>query len=392
MSGFNPSIGGSLSSNNFFQQINQLRNQQSGGRVTLNDLAEQQLDNSQDLQQTQESEQNSSSESENTGPRGRTVETGRQEDVRTQGDSFIALGSGDDQRFARSASLEVDDQGNVQDGLSGRQLQETTQNEEGETVTQDLQLSDEQQSVDAQATSELEIGGNLSQLTDEGESVQFDGELTNSEGGTETVSFEATRTGENQFELTAQDPQSGENALQATVNFNDEGTVESTEVQENDSGFEGLSFTSEAGDPVQIEGDELDTSNLSLDFGDNTAGVTDENGTSGGQLDSLTVTEDGQLQGSFTNGETRELGEVATATFEDAGAVTELNDGTFASNGASGEANFSNDAQFNTGELETQNSQNTTNVVNELLSEENTQAANNPNRGELLGAALDISV
>lgn len=390
MSGVNPSINGTGSLNSgFFQQINQFRQQNPGQRLTVNDLANQQLNRPSSVQENQSTTETNETQSDTTdGPRGRTIETGREADVRTENDSFIALGSGDDQRFARSASLEVTDNGTVRDSVTGRQLQQTTQNEDGETVTEGIELSDEQQNLDAQATTEADFGGTLSRLTDEGESVQFDGEFTNASGGTETVTFQATRTGEDNFEITAEDPQSGDNALTASVSFNQEGEVQETSVQKNDTGFEGLSLSSTSGDDIEVSAGDLNFEGLSLEFGESTAGVTRENGTTSGQLENLSVTKDGQLQGSFSNGETRELGKLATAEFENSSQLTELNDGTFAANGSSGEADFSGQTQFTTGELETQNSNNTENVVNDLLAE---TPENDPQRGELLGAALDIS-
>ncbi len=391
MSGFNPSIqGAGFSNSNFFRQIDQFQQKNPDQRVTINNIADQQIEQSGGAQDNDTTEDSSDAGlgAQDKGPRGRTVETGRTEDIRTENDTFIALGSGDDQRFARSASLEVTENGNVQDSVTGRQLQQTTQNEDGETTTEDLELSEEEQTLDAQATSEADIGGNLSRLTDEGESVEFEGEFTNSEAGTETVSFQATRTGENEFEITAEDPENGNNALTASVSFNEGGEVEETNVQENDSGFEGLSFSSESGDQVEVKSGNLNFEGLSLDFGENTARVTRENGSSSGELKNLTVNENGRLQGNFSNGETQDLGEIATAEFEDSSQLTEFNDGTFAANRSSEEPDFSGNTQLTTGELETQNSNNTQNVIDDFLAE---TSENDPRRGELLGAALDIS-
>lgn len=397
MSSFTPGVNNSNGSNlSFFERINQLRSQRPGQRITFGDLVTDELERTDRGQPARESEtaQPSSSESDEVS-RGRRIETGRDQDVTVQGDNFIALGSGEDQRFTRSVSLQVDSDGNVTDNLSGRQLKETVQEEDGETRTQGIQLTDQQRTSEARATTEASLGGNISEEVARGDSIEFEGEFTNSSGETETVNFRATRTGDNEFRLTAQDPETGGNALQATVTFNAEGEVSETEVSTNDRGFRGLSFGTQSGENIEVDADSLDLSSLSFGTGDGetTVGVTSQNGRQSGDLRSLTLTEDGRLQGQFSNGETRTFGEVATAEFEDPSALTGLDNGQFLSNGVSGEADFSSDAEFRSGELETQGSENTRRIADNLLGNGSGQSTpSGSSRDQLLGAVFDVSV
>lgn len=399
MADFSPSINtGRFSDSSFFQQINQARSRQQGGRITINDLVNERLDRSggtpaAESPSTDESDSTESTDETSVGD-GRVVETGRDRDVRAEGDSFIALSSGESQRFTQSVSLEVSEDGEVRDSLTGRQLQQTVETSEDNVETEGIELSEQQRTSEAQETSEASIDGNLSDSIARGNSVQFEGEFTNAEGGTETVGFRATRTGDNQFEITAQDPTNGDDALRATVSFDAEGNVENTEVDANDSGFEGLSFESGTGGEVQVSADSLDLSNVTFGQGEGetTVGANDENGRSSGELTGLTLSESGELQGDFSNGETQSFGQVATAQFEDTSGLTEIDNGQFLSNGLSGEADFSAGASLSSGELETQDSSNTQAIADEVLGgEEGPDAFGGQTRSQLLGAVFDFS-
>ncbi|MFB6356327.1 MAG: flagellar hook-basal body complex protein [bacterium] len=370
----------------FLRRALQLENQQTGESTTVNDLAEQQTD-------TPEQTSNSSSDRQTAFERVQqdrkssgkeTIETGRQKDASVQGEGFVALNTGGNQEFARSVSLEVDSQGNVRDDISGGQIQRETTNENGETKTEDFQLSESQRTIEASATSEAQFSGNISESLAQSESTTFEAEITDSSDNTETVTLEATRTAENEVELSAADT-SGQSAdFQATVTFNNEGNVESSQVSENSQGVQGLSVTTQSGETVDVNQENIDLSNLTLSEGD-TSAEAETDGNQSGQLESVSVNQEGQLQGQFSNGQTRNFGEVATAQFENPSGLTENSSGTFNSTVESGEANFSADSEFTTGELESQNRQNSQNIVSDLLSE-----APQSQRSEVLGNALDL--
>jgi len=372
----------------FFQRALDLRNQRQGGRVTIGDLAAQENEGSQ-VQQSSDSDNGSTSPSNETTSSEstrRTIETGRSEDARVEGNGFVGLEVGGEQRFARSVSLSVDDQGNVRDDLTGGRVQQQTTNDNGEVETETLQLSENRQTIEAEATSEAEFSGNISDVLAEGNSTTFDGEVTDSNGNSQAVTFEATRTAENQVELTAADPNTGENALRAAISFNDSGQVESAEVSENASGSQGLTVSTESGGSVNVSAHNLDFSGLSLSSGETTAGAA-TNGNDTGELQGLSLTEDGQIQGQFSNGQTRNFGRIATAQFDNSDELSPSVNGTFSSTRESGEANFSETAELSTGELETQGSDNTTQIVNDLLED---SGGNPGQRQEFLGSALDL--
>jgi len=77
-------------------------------------------------------------------------------------------------------------------------------------------------------------------------------------------------------------------------------------------------------------------------FADSNGTVTvtdiDQNGFPTGQLSSISVSDEGRVQGVFTNGKTIDLAEIATATFQASGGLSKLDGGAFAATNVSGVA------------------------------------------------------
>jgi flagellar hook protein FlgE len=85
------------------------------------------------------------------------------------------------------------------------------------------------------------------------------------------------------------------------------------------------------------------TGPIGLDFSDNTslagtstASVISQNGYASGTLSNITIGQDGSVEGSFTNGQTRTLAQVALATFQNEGGLTRTGGNAFSQTNASG--------------------------------------------------------
>lgn len=383
-----PSGSNSNLNADFFQEAINLRNRRGGGSVTIDDLAASRQDRRSEEGSGAENNTQSSNRSSSTSRQfsaERTIETGRSEDVRTNGDTLIGVEVGGQQRFAESVSLSVDDEGNVRDDISGGQIQQEVENPDGEVDVETLQLREDQQTIDAQATSEVAFSGNLSDQLANGETAEFQAEITDAQGQNQQVTFQATRTDSNQVELTASDPESGDTALRATLEFDQDGEVQQAELQANDAGQDGLTVSSGSAAENTIAAENLDFTSLSLAEGETTAGVSNVDGNEAGQLESLSVSDQGQIQGQFSNGQTRDFGEIATAEFENADQLAAAPRGTFTESTGSGEANFSADAEIQSGELQSQDAENTSQILSDLLDD-----APQQNRQQILGSALDL--
>lgn len=384
MSSIIPSLTGGQSESNFLRLAQRLQNLDSGGSNGVGEITEQSPASPTAEQPTGDPDQ--------AGPsrQGREIQTGRARDVSVEGDGFIALEQGDRQRFTRSVSLEVDEQGNVTDAISGANLQRQVENQNGDADTQTFQLSEEQRNIQAQATSRADVEGNLSSQLSVGETTEVRTQLRNQQGETQNAALTFTRTAQNEFEVSATDPETGERALRAALSFDDGGNLDSADVQSSpnsDSGFEGLSLSSQSGENIEIAAEDLDFSGLTLGEGETTAEVTNTNGNAAGRLERVSIDENGQLQGNFSNGRTRAFGEVATAQFDRPGALREAGNGLFAETPRSGDARFSTDTDIRSGELEAQGGEHTRNIVDNLLSGGETTFGT---RSQVLGMALDL--
>ncbi len=70
--------------------------------------------------------------------------------------------------------------------------------------------------------------------------------------------------------------------------------------------------------------------------GDSTATVISQNGFASGTLANISISQDGSVQGAFTNGQVRTLAQVALATFQNEGGLSRSGSNAFAATNASG--------------------------------------------------------
>jgi flagellar hook protein FlgE len=85
---------------------------------------------------------------------------------------------------------------------------------------------------------------------------------------------------------------------------------------------------------------------IALDFGDATTQVyspfsvnaTSQDGSPVGQIEGVTIADDGTVRASFSNGDTQALGKVVLASFSNPAGLRQLGNSTWASSGLSGDA------------------------------------------------------
>lgn len=80
----------------------------------------------------------------------------------------------------------------------------------------------------------------------------------------------------------------------------------------------------------------LAASTTSTASGGSSANVVSQNGYAAGTLSNFTVAQDGTIDGAFTNGETKVLGQVAIATFQNEDGLSRIGGNQFAQTAASG--------------------------------------------------------
>jgi flagellar hook protein FlgE len=80
----------------------------------------------------------------------------------------------------------------------------------------------------------------------------------------------------------------------------------------------------------------LDFSTLTQVAGDSSVGLTSQNGSPVGTLESFTISQEGVITGAFTNGDTLALGQIATANFSNPSGLEKLGQSRFQSSTNSG--------------------------------------------------------
>jgi flagellar hook protein FlgE len=95
--------------------------------------------------------------------------------------------------------------------------------------------------------------------------------------------------------------------------------------------------TSAAG-PLVVGGISVDLSKVSGFAALTTVAVTDKNGLDAGTLESYTLSKDGTLIGSFSNGQSQALGRVVLATFDNPGGLEKAGSSSYRATFNSGEA------------------------------------------------------
>ncbi len=157
--------------------------------------------------------------------------TGRSTDLAIQGDGFFVYRAGDEQRFSREGSLEIDSTGYLVNNSTGMRIQGWTVPPNGLVVDTNQPVGDMQISLDAtlaQATQNVVMGGNLDSTTATGGTVDSTFGVYDSLGSLHTVTARFTRTGANAWTWAMQDPSTLGITGAGTLAFDNQGHYTAT--------------------------------------------------------------------------------------------------------------------------------------------------------------------
>ncbi len=191
--------------------------------------------------------------------------TGRSTDLAIQGDGFFIYAAGDEQRFSREGSLEIDATGYLVNNSTGMRIQGWTVPQNGLTVDTNQPVGDMQVALEAtlaQATQNVQFGGNLSSTTPvapaAGNTVDSTFGVYDSLGSLHTVTVQFARTGDNAWTWALQDPDLLGITGSGTLTFDNQGHYQGSTIN--------------AADLIHIPGstgaadiDMVDVSNLNLE-------------------------------------------------------------------------------------------------------------------------------
>jgi flagellar hook protein FlgE len=307
-------------------------------------------------------------------------------DVAINGNGFYQLSNNGSVVYSRNGVFHLDNNGNIVNS-SGLQLMGYAADSGGVVNSAStVPLTVPTANIAPTATKTITAAFNLNSQDDVKAAADFDptnGNTYNastsvdaydSVGGTQKVSVYFTKSGTNSWEAFAGygDPVSQKTDL-GPVTFDSSGNLTSGKT---------FSFTIPDGASATAGA----TQTLTLDLSGTTqygakSGLTNlhQDGNSTGELTGFTVGSDGMLTGNYSNGETKALGQIAVANFNNQNGLQNLGGNVYAQTAASGAAQVSvpgstNHGTLQGGAVENSNVDLTSELVNLITAQRNYQA------------------
>ena len=190
-------------------------------------------------------------------------------------------------------------------------------------------------SINATATSEVVLSGNISSATEEGGQVVRIATVYDANGDTHRVLITFTKNDVNEWQWTARleedDPSTEWGS--GTITFNDDGTVQSETDVEVEIPAAALPLVKNTNLKFT-----LDFSGVRQYADETSVVVLRQNGLPPGELDGVSIDRSGVLIGSYSNGLIKELGQIALARFENPPGLLKVGDTMFSESVSSGNA------------------------------------------------------
>jgi len=279
-------------------------------------------------------------------------------DVAIQGNGFLVASQGGQTFYTRDGQLTVDGNGQLT-APDGALIQGWEASSSGSIITNGPTTAvtiPTASTVPATATSEITLGGNLPST---GTSASFTYDAYDALGDTVpvTVTFTQATAGSNSWTMQATVPgASGPTNLFAsgsepTLTFGSQGQLTGVSGGTTNTSTGVTSVSAPApGAPYQF----ASGAQLSFDFPASTSSAavtqqnigqsisaTSQNGNAAGTLESYSIGADGVISGSFSNGQSQDIGQIALATFANPTGLTDLGNLMYQATANSGQANVS---------------------------------------------------
>jgi flagellar hook protein FlgE len=245
--------------------------------------------------------------------------TGRATDLAIQGDGFFVVQQAGQELFTRAGSFSIDALGRLvtQEGGFimgwGADAAGNVNTNAGIGALQ-IPVGD---LTSPNPTGRVSIGGNLPADADDGTIIANSVEIFDEQGNPWTLSVRFEKTGDDAWsvEIDYVDPDTGEltgtYTAVGSLTFGPDGELTSDFEEDVASGLP-ASFT---GDFVLSFGTEGGPNRLTQFGALSTVAILEQNGSAAGALQSFTVSQEGLIVGSYSNGRTKAIGQIALASF-----------------------------------------------------------------------------
>lgn len=263
---------------------------------------------------------------------GASLITGRATDLAIQGDGFFAVDLAGARSYTRAGAFSLDEDGTVVSPngafVMGWQADANGVIDNTLPVGQiELPLS---QVIDAAATSDVSIGGNLSAALGVGDTYQVTSIVYDSIGNSHQLAVEFEKTGAAAFDVNVSVDGTASTVSPTSITFGTDGQLTSATT------IAVTGPTPADADPMAFDIELGGLGGLVQFGGDSTAEVTDRNGMAEGVLRGFQIDEKGRMTAQFSNGETQVLAQIAIATFENPDGLVRIGDTSFTESLSSG--------------------------------------------------------
>lgn len=260
--------------------------------------------------------------------------TGRTTDLAIQGSGFFLVESGDAQFFTRNGSFSFDEIGNLVT-TQGLVVQGWTADGAGvidqSAPTGDIRLPIGQV-IDPIVTSQVDLGGNLDAEAAVGSTTTTSINVIDSIGNTHEVVFTMQKTAPNTWDASAAIDGTTYTLTPATMTFNTDGTLAAPTTM----AFSGYTPPGAAAMAFNVV---LNGPSPTVQFGGSTTiEAVSQDGQAIGFLRDFAISDDGAIFGQFSNGESKLLGRIATASFNNPAGLQRQGDSNYIQTTNSGEA------------------------------------------------------
>ncbi len=243
--------------------------------------------------------------------------TGRATDLAVQGDGFFVVNQAGQELYTRAGSFSIDALGRLvtQEGafVMGWQGDATGNvNTNGAIGTIQVPVGD---LAAPNPTGQVDLGGNLPSDAAIGATIVNSVEIFDTQGSPIDIRFTFTKTAADTWTLDSQytlaDGTNGSAGAQTEIVFDADG-----EIDTGASTFNTLSTVPGTAGPVELFLGDAGGANRLTQYGElSTVAVLNQDGSAAGSLQSFSISQEGLVVGSYSNGRTRAIGQISLASF-----------------------------------------------------------------------------
>jgi flagellar hook protein FlgE len=280
---------------------------------------------------------------------GTITPTGQPLDAAIQGSGFFVVNNASGQFYTRAGSFAIDANGYLVDPNTGDRVQRTGTVGEGSATETGFQVAGNNDikvpigaGIPGTETANVNYSGNLDSSAAVGTNINTAIQVYDSQGASHSLNVTFSKTADDTYSVSAQ-LDNGATATAAvpagtTVSFDSNGLLLSpASIPVTISGIPGASAQTvnlNLGTPGESTGGLTQFGG----GGTSTANAVTQDGVGYGSLTSVTIDNSGTLQGSFTNGETEPIAQLAIAGFNNQGGLIRSGNNYFQSSSSSGQA------------------------------------------------------